>query len=90
MEDDEKERFIEKIIESHFPVNVPIIVHPSLTINEDDMKSLGLKLAEGLNNLKKDIENGKPVKQTIVRKMKVNGKSTFIHSTFTAPIQKSK
>ena len=36
------------------------------------------------------VRDGKPVKQTVVRRMKVNGKTVYADETFTAPVKGSK
>ncbi len=45
------------------------------------------KLIDSLRDLSDAIRTGKPMKQSIVRRMKVKGKTVFTRETFTAPLR---
>jgi hypothetical protein len=51
------------------------------------MSAFGRKLIRSLEQFRDDLRANKPMKQTIVRRMKVKGKTVFTHETFTAPIR---
>ena len=53
-------------------------------------KPIGSRLIAGLQQLASDLKTGKPVRQTIVRRMNVKGETVYTHETFTGPIQNGK
>jgi hypothetical protein len=50
------------------------------------VSKLGKKLIRGMRQFIADVKAGKPVKQRTVRRMKVKGKTVYVHDSFTAPI----
>lgn len=51
------------------------------------MSELGDKLIRGLRELRDGLRNGRPFKQSAVRRMKVKGKTVHVRETFAAPIR---
>lgn len=48
---------------------------------------LGKKIIRALKEVNRDMRLGLPVKQSIVRRMTVKGKTVYARETFTAPIK---
>lgn len=51
------------------------------------MRRLGDKLARGIRELREAMETGKPLRQTVVRRVMVKGKTVHTRETFTAPLK---
>ncbi|HSZ58629.1 MAG TPA: hypothetical protein VK797_23375 [Tepidisphaeraceae bacterium] len=54
------------------------------------MSKFGKEIIAGLKWLNHAIKNDLPVKQTIIRRMKVKGKTVYTDETFTAPVRRMK
>lgn len=54
------------------------------------MSKLGKQLIRDLKWFKGAIRDGTPVRQSVVRRMKVKGKTVYIHDRFTAPITENR
>lgn len=54
------------------------------------MSKLGKKLIKSLRQFIKDAEDGKSFRQSIVRRMKVKGKTVFAREAFVAPIARNR
>jgi hypothetical protein len=48
----------------------------------------GAEIIKRMQDFLADVKAGKPMKQTIVRRMRVKGKTVFTHETFTGPLQR--
>jgi hypothetical protein len=51
------------------------------------MSKIGKRLIAALEELHRNIEAGKPMRQHIVRRMKVKGKIVWVHDSFVAPLR---
>jgi hypothetical protein len=52
------------------------------------MSRLGKRIIKSLKEFIRNVEAGKPFKQTIVRRMRVKGKTVYARETFNAPLRK--
>lgn len=50
------------------------------------MSELGDKLVNALREFVHARRTGQPVRQSVLRRVRVRGKGTFIHTSFTAPL----
>lgn len=51
------------------------------------MSEFGKEIISALEDFAKAVKSGKPVKQTIMRRMTVKGKTVYTRETFTGPIK---
>jgi hypothetical protein len=54
------------------------------------MSKLGKKIIARLTDLNRIIETGEPIQQSVMRRIKVKGKTVYTRETFKAPIGKPK
>lgn len=45
------------------------------------------KIVDSLRQFLADVKAGKPMRQSVVRRMKVKGKTVFTREVFTAPVK---
>lgn len=51
------------------------------------MSREGARIIRSLKSFIKDVEAGKPVRQSIVRRVWVKGKPVYCHENYTAPLK---
>lgn len=51
------------------------------------MSEFGQECIKSLREFLKHVKSGKPVQQSIVRRMKVKGKTVYVRETFSAPLR---
>jgi hypothetical protein len=51
------------------------------------MSRLGKRIIKSLEQFNRDMKAGKPMKQTVVRRMTVKGKMVYVAETFVAPVR---
>jgi hypothetical protein len=50
------------------------------------MRKFGKQLIPAMREFLRDVKAGKPMKQTIVRRVKVKGETVYTRETFVAPV----